>query len=164
MNSKEIKLQQQKAELNDEAFRILDVLVYKNNLIRDNKLLVTLKIKEDQNEETEEWTGIIQSLKVFTKFYFHKSLDVVERIDEKIDTQKEKINVLEKTLNSKIEQLDSKIDLLDQKIDTKIGSLDKKIDNLEASFASMNEDIVTKIFMGLESFKEEINKNKQENN
>ena len=139
MNSKEIKLQQQKAELNDEAFRVLDVLGYKRNLIQDNKLLVTLNIKEDQNEETSEWTGIIQSLKAFTKFYFHKSLDVVERIDEKIDTQKAKFdalearnNALEAKLESKIEtvqkQLDAKIDTVQKELD---GKIDAKIDKLE---------------------------------
>ena len=44
MNSKETKLHLQKAELNDEAFQVLEVLGYKTNLIQDNKLLLTLNI------------------------------------------------------------------------------------------------------------------------
>ena len=154
MNSKQIKLQLQKAELNDEAFRVLDVLGVKKNLIQNNKILLTLKSKADETEETDEWTGIIQSLKVFTKFHFHKSLNIVERIDEKIDIQRSRFNALE----AKNDSLENKLESVSKELRTEIGTLDKKFDKLEKSISEMKEDIVLKILMGLESFKEQIQK------
>ena len=62
---------------------------------------------------------------------------------------------------AKIEALEAKNDALDtglKKLDAKIEKLEK---SLTSNLAKMNEDIVTKVFMGLENFKKEINNNMQ---
>ena len=70
MNSKEIKKYKHRAELNLEAFKILAEIKYFSKsgraLIKNNILQLTLNLNDEQSE-TEEWVGFVQTIKIFIK-------------------------------------------------------------------------------------------------
>ncbi|MBF2055835.1 MAG: DUF4164 domain-containing protein [Cyanobacterium sp. T60_A2020_053] len=56
-------------------------------------------------------------------------IDVLNKLDSKIDKLDSKIDALEDKLDSKIDKLDSKIDGLEEKLDSKIEKLETSINN-----------------------------------
>ncbi|NCO74053.1 MAG: hypothetical protein GW856_02135 [Cyanobacteria bacterium] len=61
--------------------------------------------------------------------HLDKNIDLkIEKLESKIDKLDSKIDTLEEKLESKIDKLDSKIDTLEEKLETKIDALEDKVD------------------------------------
>ena len=77
MNKQDIKKYEYIADLNEEALMMINSLPRmkrtfdgeKQQLVKKNQLIVSIKTKEDQ-EDTEEWVGFIQTIKLFMKKSF----------------------------------------------------------------------------------------------
>ena len=69
MNSKTIKKYKDIAHLNKEAYLILSMvgLVSKSKLVKNNRILLSIKVNENTTTETEEWAGFATTMKNFFK-------------------------------------------------------------------------------------------------
>ena len=71
MNSKTIKKYQDIAALNKEAYMLMNTIgvsfdSWGESLIHNNRILLSLEVN-DETKETDEWVGIVSTMKIFTK-------------------------------------------------------------------------------------------------
>ena len=76
MNSKDIRKYKHIAELNQEAFQSLKSIGLTFNIIENNKLILTL-IMNDEMQETEEWIGFVQTIKIYIKKHLLRATDSI---------------------------------------------------------------------------------------
>ena len=106
MNSKEIKKYLHRSELNLEAFKIINFFRdLTKSLEQTSVMIVVLNGSEGMAEETEEWVGFVQTVKLFIKKHLKRNQDITQaalktmkgQIDEKMDT---KFNALDAKMDS----------------------------------------------------------------
>ena len=68
MNSKLIKLYQDRVSLNKETVMFMNTIGVKwfVSLINNNKIVFSPEVN-DETKETSEWVGIVSTMKIFTK-------------------------------------------------------------------------------------------------
>ena len=105
MNSKTIKKYKDIAHLNKEAFMFYKTIGVSpgQNLISNNKVLLSLVVGDEQ-QETEEWTGFVKTMKIFVKKHLainsERTSEQIQVISKKVD---QKIDALENKLDAKME-------------------------------------------------------------
>ena len=88
MNSKTIKHYQNVAALNKETYLLLNTIGWKWNswgksLIKNNKILLSLEVN-DENKETNEWVGIVSTMKIFIKKMNSITIDKIDTSTKEI--------------------------------------------------------------------------------
>ena len=71
MNSKNIRRYEDIVAFNSETFTFMDTIGWKwnsweNSLIKNNRIVLSLEVN-DETKETNEWVGIVSTMKIFTK-------------------------------------------------------------------------------------------------
>ena len=90
MNSKQIKKYKDIAHLNKEANLCLATLGLPSGdpLVGKNKIILTLHAyNEDGLQETEEWTGFVQTIKVFIKRHLASTNDNIDNSVKQIKSE-----------------------------------------------------------------------------
>ena len=79
MNSKEIKKYVHRSELNLEAFKVIHFFRnLTNSLKKTSVIMIGLNGSEGQAEETEEWVGFVQTVKLFIKKHLQRNQDITQ--------------------------------------------------------------------------------------
>jgi len=88
MNSKVIKRYQDIAALNRETFQFMHQMGWdsKIQLIIQNKIILTLKVADEQ-QEGSEWTGFVQTMKIFIKKHLAITNDKFQDTVKTLKTQ-----------------------------------------------------------------------------
>ena len=71
MNSKSIRRYEDIVAFNSETFMFMNAIGWKwdswgNSLIKNNRIVLSLEVN-DETKETNEWVGIVSTMKIFTK-------------------------------------------------------------------------------------------------
>lgn len=77
MNSKSIMKYQDMAALNKEAYNFMNFFGFKYPLMKKNRLLLTLEASNDEGE-TGEWGGFVQTMKIFVKKSLNDNLNKMQ--------------------------------------------------------------------------------------
>ena len=116
MNSKEIKKYLHRSELNLEAFKIINFFQdLTKSLKQTSVMIVVLNGSEGMAEETEEWVGFVQTVKLFIKKHLQRNQDITQA-----------------ALKTMKGQIDEKMDTKFNDLDAKVGALDSKMDSIKA--------------------------------
>ena len=129
MNSSTIKKYQDISELNVEAYMFMNTIgkswsTWEHSLIKNNRILLSLQVNDERSSETNEWVGIVSTMKIFIR----KHLAVTNE------------NII-KNINNKIENRmgDMKAEMGDMK--KQMGSMESKMESNMAVMMKLLKDI-----------------------
>ena len=91
MNSSTIKKYQDISELNVEAYMFMNTIgkswsTWEHSLIKNNRILLSLQVNDERSSETNEWVGIVSTMKIFIRKHLAVTNEnIIKNINNKIE-------------------------------------------------------------------------------
>ena len=160
MNSKNIRRYEDIVAFNTEFFRFMNTIgwdwnSWEKSLINNNKIVLSLEVN-NETKETNEWIGIVSTMKIFTKKQNAITNDIIESTSKDIKrdiktemaenktTMETKIDESKAEIKTKMLMIKTTIETKISEIDNKMGAMETKISEIDNKMGAMM-DILKKM-------------------
>ena len=134
--------------LNIEAFKFIEKVQWlkaKAALIQNSRILISLKAGEE-NQNSDEWVGFIQTIKKIMKTSNMKVVDEVANQSEKLDKVEKKIIAQSEKITAQQQALEDKFTTLEDKFTSQQQALEERLSSQITAHSEKMLDQITKQF------------------